>query len=163
MVKMTEEAYRRHQERVGRPVATLPSAIRPAAHGATPLQPAAPDQDRDRYSRELALQVRQASLPSPLLEYAFDKQLDGGGRGWRFDLCWPSERAAVEVDGAVHRIKRRFAADIPKSQAALRLGYRVLRVTPADVRSGRALELVRELLAASPDPAPSVDRGASAA
>ena len=48
----------------------------------------------------------------------------------------------------VHRIKRRFAANIPKSQEAVRLGYVVLRVTPAQVTSGRALELVLELLAA---------------
>ena len=93
------------------------------------------------FARELAMQIRADKLAEPVLEYAFDKQLDGGGRGWCFDLCWPELRIAIEVDGAVHRIKARFKGDLAKHQAADRLGYRVLRVSPAQVRDCTALDM----------------------
>jgi len=82
----------------------------------------------------------------PILEYAFSAQLEGSGRGWRFDLCWTDMWLAVEIDGAVHRTKERFASDLPKQQEAFALGYKFLRVSPAQVRSGEALALVREAL-----------------
>lgn len=97
------------------------------------------------YARELAAQIKQAGLPMPILEYAFDAQLDGSGRVWRFDLAWIGW-LAVEVDGAVHRIKGRFKGDRAKHQAAFKLGYKLLRVSPEQVRNGEALELVRKAI-----------------
>ena len=123
----------------GHPTASKVETVRP-----TPPTPAA---DPDKYSRALARQIRGASLPAPILEYPFDKQIEGGGRRWAFDLAWPSLKLAVEVDGAVHRIRERFKADLEKRQAADRLGWRVLPVSPRQVESGRALELVRDALA----------------
>ena len=76
-----------------------------------------------------------------MLEYRFHAT-----RGWRFDLCWPALKLAVEVDGAVHRIKERFLADMEKHQAAFAAGWRVLRVAPRQVRNGAAVELVRQAL-----------------
>ena len=73
-------------------------------------------------------------------------QLDGSGRSWRADIAFLSARLLVEVDGGVHMLRKRFDADIPKSQAALALGYRVLRVSPKQVASGEALEHVRRAL-----------------
>jgi hypothetical protein len=101
------------------------------------------------YARELAIQIRDAGLRLPLLEYAFDKQLTGGGRGWMLDLAWrwTEPMLAVEVDGAVHRIKGRHKGDIQKHQALFVQGWKLLRVTPAQVRNGEALALVREALA----------------
>lgn len=118
-----------------------------AARGGAPDKPAAPKQDQEHYSRELARQIRAAGLPAPILEYPFAKQIESeSGRGWRFDLAYPSEMLAVEVNGMVHRIKARHLADIEKGREALRLGWRVLVVTPSEVRSGAALDLVREFL-----------------
>lgn len=101
------------------------------------------------FARELAIQICDAGLRLPLLEYAFDKQLTGSGRGWMLDLAWPwiEPMLAVEVDGAVHRIKGRHKTDIPKYQALFAQGWKLLRVTPAQVRSGEALKLVRKALA----------------
>ena len=124
--------------------------VKPKVETVRPTPPASKD-DPDRYSRALARQIRGASLPAPILEYPFDKQIEGGGRRWAFDLAWPSLMLAVEVDGAVHRIKERFKSDLEKRQAADRLGWRVLPVSPRQVESGRALELVRDALAGITD------------
>ena len=94
-------------------------------------------------SLTLYWQIAKAKLPRPIREYHFDQQ-GTDGRGWKFDLAWPSLMIAVEVDGMVHRIKGRYKADIPRSQAAFMAGWRVLRVSPTDVENGRALELIRQ-------------------
>jgi len=122
------------------------SRVTPA--GAKPRQAATYALKPD-YVRELAIQILYAGLRLPLLEYAFDKQLTGTGRGWMLDMAWPwlEPMLAVEVDGAVHRIKGRHKGDIPKHQALFTQGWKLLRVTPAQVRNGEALALVREALA----------------
>ena len=86
-------------------------------------------------------QIEAAGLPVPYREHMFHVN-----RGWRLDLAWPERRLAVEVDGAVHRIKGRFKGDIEKHNALTLAGWRWLRVTPQQVREGEALALVRELL-----------------
>ena len=134
MLRMTEVEF--HNLRRGRAAPADAKPRQAATYAAKP-----------DYAREIAIQIRADKLLEPILEYAFDKQLDGGGRGWCFDLCWPDLRLAMEVDGAVHRIKSRFKSDLAKHQQADRLGYRVLRVSPAQVRNGEALALVRKALA----------------
>ena len=120
-----------------------------------PKRPSAPapkaKADPGRYSRSLARQLKILEAPAPILEYAFDRQLDGSGRGWSFDLAWPALRFAVEVDGAVHRIKARYKADIEKHQRADALGWRVLRVTPHQVETGAAADLVQSALSSRTD------------
>lgn len=65
-------------------------------------------------------------------------------RRWRFDLAFPSNRVAVEIDGGAYVGGRHvsgpgFEADCEKHSEAAALGWRVLRVTPRHVRDGRAL------------------------
>ena len=69
-------------------------------------------------------------------------------RRFRFDFAiLPLYRCiAVEVDGAVHRIKAQFRRDREKHNLALIAGWRVLRVGSDDVRSGRALFVLECLL-----------------
>jgi len=71
------------------------------------------------YARALAQQIKEAGLPLPILEYAFDKQLEGAGRGWQFDMCWKDQLLACEVDGAVHRIKKKDSKTISRNSNAL--------------------------------------------
>ena len=92
----------------------------------------------------LAAACRRASLPQPLVEYPF-----APGRKFRADCCWPDAKLIVEVQGAIHRIKARFQADRERSQVIACLGYRLMLVSPEEVRNGRALELVRQALSAS--------------
>ena len=96
----------------------------------------------DRWPLELDRQLRLAGVADQVLEHRFAPP-----RKWRFDLAWLDRLFAVEVDGMVHRIKSRFKADLEKHQAAFGFGWRVLRVSPTQVRSGEALRLVESALA----------------
>ncbi len=78
-------------------------------------------------------------------------------RKWRFDIAfvggiwkreWP---IAVEVDGATwingrHSRGYGVEADCEKYNEAIILGWRVMRVTPKQVKDGRALEWIRRAL-----------------
>ena len=105
----------------------------------------ASDAIRDPHVRLLALHVAGCDLPTPKLEYQF-----AAPRKWRADLAWPDRMLIVEIDGTVHRIKARFKADLLRDQAIFLLGWRKLRVSPAQVRDGTAIQLVKRALA-SPD------------
>lgn len=96
------------------------------------------------WSVDLAFQIRAMRLPACVREFPFAKDQ---GRKWRFDCCWPALKIAVEVDSQVHRIGARWLSDIEKYNAATFAGWRVYRVTPAQVRSGAALQLIERALA----------------
>ena len=66
------------------------------------------------------------------------------------DFAWPAVKVAVEVQGMAHRIKGKFKRDIEKRALAMLAGWRVLEVGGDEVRSGRALEWLRALLAKLP-------------
>jgi len=68
-------------------------------------------------------------------------------RRWRFDLAWPERRVACEIEGGVwikgrHTRGKGYEADCEKYSTAAAYGWRVIRVTPGMIRSGRALELL---------------------
>lgn len=72
------------------------------------------------------------------------------GRRYRFDFrihITEVEELAVEIDGGVHGLKRQFRSDLDKHALALLYGFRVLRVSPEQVRNGKALALIERLLA----------------
>lgn len=89
-----------------------------------------------------------AGLPAPIREYRFAPP-----RRWRFDYSWPDQMLALEIEGGSwiggrHVRGRGYEADCEKySEAALR-GWRVLRVTPAMLRDGRALAMLTRALSA---------------
>ncbi len=73
------------------------------------------------------------------------------GRAFRFDLCWPAQMLAVELDGATWAAGRHtrgagFQSDAEKRNLAQLMGYRVLTFTRLDVTSGRALEVIEAAL-----------------
>lgn len=74
------------------------------------------------------------------------------GRRWRVDfllvavLIGGAHRpVVVEVDGAVHRTKERFAADRAKARALAMLGFVLLPFTADEVRKGTAIADLRVL------------------
>lgn len=76
-------------------------------------------------------------------EYEFHPQ-----RRWRFDYALPRERIALEVEGGVWQYGRHnraagFLGDMDKYNAAAVLGWRVLRVTPKNLRRAATLEMIR--------------------
>ena len=67
---------------------------------------------------------------------------------WRFDLCVPDIRFAVEIEGGGwtrgrHTRGAGFAGDIRKYSAAMRLGWTVYRCDYALIRSGEAYDTIK--------------------
>ena len=94
-------------------------------------------------------QVRALKIEGVLIEYKFHPV-----RRWRFDFCFPRSNPplAVEIEGGTWMQKSRhtsstgFEGDCIKYAEALKLGWRVLRVTGDMVKDGRAIKYVEELL-----------------
>lgn len=88
-------------------------------------------------------------LPEPVAEYVFHPK-----RKWRFDWAWPMGSiggVALEIDGGVwtkgrHTRGAGFLKDIEKINQAVILGWRVLRCTPADVKSGKVFETLKQAM-----------------
>lgn len=81
-------------------------------------------------------------------------------RAWRFDFCWPASRLAVEIDGRArgkpdaagrHQTVDGVRKDCEKNNAAVALGWRILRFPATDKHQARDwVELVQETLIALP-------------
>ena len=125
---MTHEAYERLRAAI-----TGPRADKPAK----PVLPRPPSY----LEMMLANHLEWAQVHGWSREYRFDPE-----RKWRIDFCWPVQRLAVEVQGEVHRIKKSFDADIEKIQQLTLQGWRYLPVSSADIRRGRAVDLIRQAL-----------------
>jgi hypothetical protein len=84
-----------------------------------------------------------AGLPAPVAEHRFHVE-----RKWRFDYAWPVLKIALEVEGGVwtngrHTRGAGFLKDCEKYNAAAVMGWRVLRVTPATLRTADTCEMLR--------------------
>lgn len=102
---------------------------------------------------ELLAQITYAGLPVPERELRF--AWVALHRAWRLDLAWPLAMVGVEVDGATwaggrHVTGSGYEADCEKLNAAVLLGWRVLRFTYGQVTSGYALATIERALAAQP-------------
>ena len=106
---------------------------------------------------ELAFQLDALGL-SYVREHRFAREIPSElssviekPRQWRFDFCFPEQRLAVEVEGGVwsngrHNRGKGFIADCEKYNAALLLGWRVLRIPSPWVRSGIGLKFIEAAL-----------------
>jgi hypothetical protein len=85
---------------------------------------------------------RELGWPEPLAEYRFAPP-----RRWRFDLAWPLERVAVEVQGGTFAAGRHvrgasLLAEYEKLNAATVDGWTVLLVIPRQLLDGTLTELL---------------------
>ena len=67
------------------------------------------------------------------------------GRAWRADFAFLAARVLVEIDGGIwtrgaHGRPTDIVRNMRKQNHAARMGWRTLRFSPEDVRSGLALE-----------------------
>lgn len=70
-------------------------------------------------------------LPRP----RFNADLAVGGRIFRPDCLWSEQRLILELDGkAAHATKRAFESDRERDRILLAAGWRVIRVTWAQLR-----------------------------
>lgn len=106
------------------------------------------------WNKVLLEQIRLSGLPEPLLEYTFH-----ASRQWRFDFCWreSGNLVACEVEGGIwmqtstgrskgHAHPERFEGDCEKYNEAALYGWTIIRVTPAMIRDGRALDWLERAL-----------------
>ena len=98
---------------------------------------------------ELALQIKALGLPGPIREYQAIK-----GRKFRFDFAWLEQRLLVEVNGGTytqgaHSTGQGIRRDYEKSNLATLAGWRVLSFDGKSVKSGEAVEVIRQALEAS--------------
>lgn len=96
----------------------------------------------------LLADILAAGLPTPHRELAFRAD-----RKWRFDFAWLEAQVAMEVEGGIwtqgrHTRARGFTADIEKLNTAALDGWLVLRVTGEHIRSGMALQWLRQAFSA---------------
>lgn len=85
-------------------------------------------------------------IPEPVTEWMFYP-----GRRWRFDFCWTKKKIAVEIEGGVwtqgrHTRGSGFMKDLEKYNAAGKMGYRVFRFTPQQLKSGEAQMFMKDVL-----------------
>lgn len=101
---------------------------------------------RERWELEYLRDITAIGVPAPQREFRFHPV-----RQWRFDFAWPASLFAAEVEGLVPRHGRGgeerhgrhqtiggMQEDLVKYAEAVLLGWRLLRVSQADVKSGRA-------------------------
>ena len=94
----------------------------------------------------LAFQLRAVGLKDFEREFRFHPL-----RKWRFDICFPRERLAAEVDGGLYISGRHSRGasqekDYDKHNAAVVLGWRLLKFGPNHIKSGTALKVVEDAL-----------------
>lgn len=98
----------------------------------------------------LALQIRAEELPVPERQYKFLAD-----RKFAFDFAWPAHNGlALEVEGGIwrkgggaHSHPTNILRDIEKHNLAVLAGWRVLRFTTDQVKSGEAVNLLKEVFA----------------
>lgn len=94
---------------------------------------------------ELALHLSAAGI-------AFERELRFHPvRRWRFDFAIPGSGVAIEVDGGGfvggrHGRGLGIEKDAEKFSEAAALGWRVIRVTPRQIRSGYALDVIERAI-----------------
>lgn len=71
----------------------------------------------------------------PATEYRFHPE-----RRWRLDFAWPERKIALEVEGGVwvygrHNHPRGFLRDMEKYNELAAMGWRLIRLTPQQVRA----------------------------
>lgn len=97
------------------------------------------------YWEELLLtQIKACKLKLPIREFKICPD-----RKWRSDFVWPEHNLIVEIEGGIytngrHTRPRGFKNDCEKYNYAALIGYKVIRVTPDHIKSGKALEWIEE-------------------
>lgn len=102
---------------------------------------------KSHQQEHLLQRIKDLRLPRPKVEHTFHPT-----RQWRFDLAWPEYKVAVECEGikrgkkSRHTTNEGYAADAEKYNAAIELGWFVLRYVPAQIYDDSAVEQIRRVL-----------------
>lgn len=99
-----------------------------------------------RMALSLDRQCQLLGLPVPVDEYRFHPV-----RKWRFDYAWPTQKLALEIQGAVfvqgrHTRGAGLRKEYEKLNAAAVEGWRVLFVLPEQLTNGTAIQIIEAAL-----------------
>lgn len=96
----------------------------------------------------LAFQLTAVGLTDWRREFCFHPE-----RKWRLDLCFPEQRLGVEIEGFAaggkagrHQRLGGFSADCHKYSELAIMGWRLIRCTTRQVKSGEALQWIERAL-----------------
>lgn len=146
MLTMTEEQYQAHQQRVKKHVRrmSLHDDVRPDP----PKRKQKSKAKKPPSAIELSMweQIKASPLPEPRSAFNGQQVQPIEGRKFRMDFAWPDRMIALEVDGAVHRIKGTFKASFERDYLLKLYGWTVLHVGGDEVRNGKALQWITNLL-----------------
>lgn len=149
MLRMSDEEFQKLQARIK------------AAARVVKLEPEEPHPTRGKQLKPKKLEwPKPPKVPRPIVtlegrlaqqmkeaELVFEQQYRWHpNRKFRADYAFIEQRVLVELDGAVHRIKNRFKADIRKRQEAILQGWTMLPISTDQVRDGTAVEIVKRAL-----------------
>lgn len=105
---------------------------------------------REQFERMFAQQFAALRLAAPLPQFKFAKAL---GREWTADFAWPDLMLLVEIDGGIwrcgggaHSRPAAILRDMAKHNDATLLGWRVLRFSSDEVKSGHAVRFVERVM-----------------
>ena len=114
---------------------------------------------REQFERLFAHQCAVVGIAAPIPQYQFAAEL---GRKWAADFAWPDLKLIVEIEGGIHQRgggahsrPMGILRDMEKSNHAVLLGWRVLRFSTDEVKSGHALRFVERVM----DPRGTVPTG----
>lgn len=105
--------------------------------------------NRKKLEDEFFFQIKINKLKIPVREYRFDSS-----RRWRFDFAYSDRKIGIEVQGGIwikggHNTGKGIEKDYEKLNNALLQGWKVLLFTGGHIKSGIAIEFVKQILAQS--------------
>jgi hypothetical protein len=97
------------------------------------------------YLRIVRALCQAEGYPTPVGEYVFAPP-----RRWRFDLAWPTQKIAIEVQGGLfvagrHQRAAALPREYEKLNAANLRGWCVLLILPEQIQDGTLQQLLKEL------------------
>ena len=110
------------------------------------------EREAQKAKREHLERLFELQLSSSPICDGFSKQVRFHlTRRWRFDFAWTDCKLAAEIDGGTwsggrHVTGKGHQQDAEKANAAIELGWHVLRFDSGAVKSGRALEQVERVI-----------------
>jgi hypothetical protein len=112
-------------------------------HSQAGKSPQKSGKSRQRSNLEVLLQeqIEKAALPAPEYDVCY---LIGSKH--RLDVCWADRKFGCEIQGEVHRIKSKFHSDVVKRVLGQLQGWLIVEVDREAIKSGKALEWIKQLL-----------------
>lgn len=92
----------------------------------------------------LAWKCQADGIPRPKLDHLVHHV-----KQWRIDLAWPTLRVGVDIDGGIwlngtpHPEASGFIDDMERHNALQLLDWCMVRVTPSQIETGAAMEVIR--------------------